>query len=99
MTFKILFDAGKPYEITAATVEDLQRELKDLYERHKDSPAPFDAKVFNEHGTDITESHLIEELIAEIIGEDSIEYSCPGCNEALCTDEGEAEQILRRKRK
>lgn len=67
MTYKIIFDSGKPFEVIAETDEALEKALRDFYEYNKDSDYDYDAKVYNEKDEDITESQLIQEMIGGII--------------------------------
>ena len=72
MKYKIVVDYGKPYEIEAGTEAQLKTELWNLYTLQQTGDyGYFDLWVYsvNEQGEEleITESQLIEEIIAEII--------------------------------
>ena len=69
MKYKIIFDAGKPYEIVVNSDEELKKELTDFYDSNKDNSSYMDAFVYNSEDEDISESQFISEMIAEIIGE------------------------------
>jgi len=69
MTFKAVFDAGKSYEEVYENEEDLIRGLENFYALNKDGEYPFDVQVYNEKGTDISESQFITEIINNILGE------------------------------
>lgn len=70
--FNITFDAGKPYDETAESEEELKTKLKDFYEKNKDDESGwFDAQVFDEKGEEITERKDITEMVEEIIEEAS----------------------------
>lgn len=68
--FKVIFDAGRPYEVLFNSEEALKDGLKRFYEENNEPDGyPFDAKVFNSENEDISESQFIEEIIGEITGE------------------------------
>ena len=67
--YKILFDAGKPYEHNAYNDEDLKEQLKEFYILHNDKSEYFDAKVFNSDNSDISETMFISEIINDILYE------------------------------
>jgi hypothetical protein len=65
--YKVVFDAGKPYEKTFVGEKNLKRGLKEFYLAHKDSDDFFDSHVYNEKGDDITESQFIDEMVGSFI--------------------------------
>jgi hypothetical protein len=64
ITFKIIFDNGKAYEVIANSEEDLKAELKSFYDY---TNGEGDAQVLNSNGEDISETQFIQEIIEEII--------------------------------
>jgi len=73
MTYKIVFDNGKPYETTAKDELELKAKLKEFYLNNKESEdyAYYDAFVYDENGEDITESQFITEIIGDILNEET----------------------------
>lgn len=67
MKYKIIFDAGKPFELLADSDEALEYELRRFYKENKNSDYPYDVTIFNEQGDNISETQFIEEMIGEII--------------------------------
>ena len=70
MSYKIIFDNGKPYEIIVNSEAELRTELKDFYDSHEDKTDYFNAYVYDENDNDITESQFIIEIIGNIINTD-----------------------------
>lgn len=70
MKYRVVYDAGKPYEETYDNDEDLANALQDFYLANKDSNYPFDAVVYDENDEDITDSQFIQEIIDNISVED-----------------------------
>lgn len=67
--FKIVFDTGKPYEVSCKNEEELRSELKKFYIENKGNDYQYDAKVFNDKNEDISESQSMSEMMADIIEE------------------------------
>jgi len=70
MSYKIIFDNGKPYEIIVNSEAELRKELKDFYDSQEDKTDYFNAYVYDENDNDITESQFITEIIGNIINTD-----------------------------
>lgn len=74
MKYKIVFDNGKPQEEDYKTLEEVKDALKEFYSDNKDNGI-CDAKVYQFNGdleepyTDITESQIINEFVADILNE------------------------------
>jgi len=71
MSYKIIFDNGKPYEEKAKDETELKEKLNSFYCLNANNDYPFNAVVFNEQDEDISESQFITEIIADIIGEEN----------------------------
>ena len=75
-TFKVIIDNGKPSETTANGEIELRAVLKQQYaESQKTDYAYFDIKVYDDKGTDLSESQFITEIIGEIMNEESEDKS------------------------
>ena len=68
MKFKVIFDAGKPYEEIFNNAEDLKQGLKDFYSKYYDGYFR-DVFISNESDEDISETPFICEMIEEILDE------------------------------
>lgn len=68
MKYTAMFDAGKPYEESFEDEVALEKALRDFYYAHKDDDYPFDCKVYDMDGQDLTDSYIIESMIGEIMG-------------------------------
>lgn len=68
--YEVVFDAGKPWSEWFDSDEALEEALKEFYEAHKEDDYPFDVKVYNAEGDDISEAQFIQEMIAHIMEED-----------------------------
>jgi len=66
----VIFDAGKPYEQSFSSDEELEVGLRKFYWAHKDSDYTYDVKVYNARGDDFTESQFVTEMVAKIMGEE-----------------------------
>jgi hypothetical protein len=69
MTFKAVFDSGIPTEEVFSDENELEIGLREFYNTNKDSDYPFDTKVYNEEGEDISESQFITDIINNILGD------------------------------
>lgn len=65
--FKLIIDYGKPSEEMVKDEDALRKRLAEIYEETKDEP--IDVFVFRCE-EEITESQFIEEMVAEVMGED-----------------------------
>ena len=75
-TYKVIIDNGKPSETTANGEIELRAVLKQQYaESQKTDYAYFDIKVYDNKGTDLSESQFITEIIGEIMNEESEDKS------------------------
>jgi hypothetical protein len=72
ISFKAVFDVGKPYEECFSSIEGLKIALERFYRENEPSQYPYDIKVYaveNGEETDISETQLINEMVEEIISE------------------------------
>jgi hypothetical protein len=67
--YNIIFDDGKPYEVSVKGEIELKKELQKFYLKNKDNDGYYDASVFNEKNEDISESQFVEEIIGDILEE------------------------------
>jgi hypothetical protein len=67
MKFTAVFDAGRPYEEDYYSIEELGKALKEFYLDNKDNDYPFDCKVYDEEGNDLTDTYIIETMVADIM--------------------------------
>jgi len=67
MTFKLIIDNGKPYEVIVNDDNELKVKLEE-FKKMADSGdyAYFDIIILNEKDEDISESQFINELIGEL---------------------------------
>lgn len=65
--YVVVYDDGTPSEETYNSREELEKGLKDFYERNKDSDYQYDAKVYDKNNNDITESQDVTEIVSDII--------------------------------
>ena len=65
--YVVVYDDGTPSEETYNSREELEKGLKDFYERNKDSDYQYDAKVYDKNNKDITESQDVTEIVSDII--------------------------------
>jgi hypothetical protein len=68
--YDIVFDNGKPWDDEANSDEELFQKLKDFHEVNRKEDMYYDVFVFNSEGIDITDSQFIQEMAAEIMGDD-----------------------------
>ena len=77
--YKVVFDAGKPYEVIFKNETDLKNALKEFYENNKENDEPFNSVVYRLTGDflnieeDISESQFISEMISDIIENEVLE--------------------------
>lgn len=69
MTYRVVFDNGKPYEEKFISINAVEQALREFYEKNKGSDYPFDCRVYEQQEVDITESQLIDEIIGDILDE------------------------------
>ena len=67
MKYKLIFDAGKPFEVFCDTEKALRFELERFYKENKFNEYPYEVNIFNDKDEDISETQFIEEMIGEII--------------------------------
>jgi hypothetical protein len=65
--YQVVYDDGKPYEEKYNSYDELYEGLKKFYLVNKGNDFPFDAKVYDKKGNDITDSYVIEHMIADIM--------------------------------
>jgi hypothetical protein len=65
--YRVVYDNGKPYEEKYNSYDELYEGLKKFYLNNKESDYPFDAKVYDKKDKDITDSYVIEHMIADIM--------------------------------
>ena len=68
--YKIIVDAGKPYDIDIKNYEELKQQLKKLKKESEKDNHHFDVIILNDKDEHITETPFIQEMIAEILEED-----------------------------
>lgn len=68
--YEVVFDAGKPWSEWFENDEDLEEALNDFYQDHKEDNYPYDVKIYNANGDDISEAQFIQEMIGHIMEED-----------------------------
>lgn len=66
--YEICIDAGKPYTEEAETLDEVKAIIKRVYEQFKNDDYQADFTIY-EGDRDISETQVIEELVAEVIGE------------------------------
>ena len=71
--FKVIYDNGKPWTQAYSSIKFLEEGLKEFYEQNRNNDYPFNAIVENSIGEDITESHLINSLVGNILNDEVIE--------------------------
>lgn len=67
--YEVVFDVGKPWSEWFENDEDLEEALKTFYMNNKENDYPYDVKIYNSNGDDISESQFIQELIVKIMNE------------------------------
>jgi hypothetical protein len=70
--YKVIFDAGHPYEEYFDSLETLQDAIEGFYYRHKDNDYYFNVIVFNDKDEEINDTQLMQEMFAEIVENDTL---------------------------
>lgn len=65
-THIIVFDAGIPYTAHVNGEKELKSKIEKFYLQHKGQD-DFDFKVYNTNNEDVSDSQMVQELVADII--------------------------------